>query len=86
MTQKNITRAWSLLMALSLTSTAMAMLISNDTYVTYGAVLVLLAAWLKARIILGTYLELNHAPFWRRGFTAALTVFVLAAAALYLIG
>ncbi len=85
MDHHSINRAWSLLISLSLASTAMAKLISNNTYVTYGALLVMAAAWIKARVILNEYLELKHAPFWRRGFGVALTLFMLAAAGLYLI-
>lgn len=86
MQSQTIIRAWVSLIALSLVSTGMAHLINNNSYVTYGVILVILVAWMKARIILGTYLELNHAPFWRRGFNVALTAFALAALGLYLIG
>jgi len=33
--------------------------------------------WLKARLILGNYLGLDAAPFWRRGFETSLALFCL---------
>ncbi len=49
-----------------------------------GTVLVL--AGVKARLILTQYLGLRASPFWRGSFTLAVSIFLLAAFALYLAG
>jgi nitric oxide reductase NorE protein len=49
-----------------------------------GTVLVL--AGVKARLILTQYLGLRASRFWRGSFTLALSIFLLAAFALYLAG
>ena len=46
--------------------------------------LILTFAWLKARLILGRYLRLDAAPFWRRGFGISLGLFCLLLLGLYL--
>ena len=48
-------------------------------------VLVLLFAWMKARVILARYLGLWQAPCWLSGFNWALGLFSLLLIALYLI-
>ena len=53
---------------------------------TIFVVVVLMLAGLKARIILTEYLGLRAAPECRRGFTAFLIAFLLAAFGLYMLG
>ena len=53
---------------------------------TIFVVVVLMLAGLKARIILTEYLGLRAAPEFRRGFTAFLIAFLLAAFGLYMLG
>ncbi len=45
----------------------------------------LVLAALKASLILNDYLELHCTRFWRRGFNAIVTVFLLLAYTIYLI-
>ena len=47
--------------------------------------IILTLAWLKARVILGRYLGLAAAPFWRRGFNLSLALFCLLLLGLYLV-
>lgn len=84
----HLTRAWLFLILLSLASTLVALLLPGlrGWPVQGAAVLILIIAMFKARIILAQYLELDTAPRWRRGFFAAITTFTLAAGALYLAG
>ena len=79
-------RAWIWLMGLSLAATAVALgqpLLPNGATWLAG-LMVLAVAGLKARIILKDYLELAEAPQILRGFAFALSLFLLAAAGLYL--
>lgn len=72
-------RAWLLLIALSAATTALALA---------GApgLLILAIAWLKARLILGVYLGLDHAPSMRRGFDVVLALMLAGMGGLYLAG
>lgn len=76
-------RAWLMLLALS---GATALLASEHARLpkSAGAVLLLLLAFSKARIILDDYLGLRAAPAWRRGFTVVILLFLAGLAALYL--
>ena len=76
-----LSTAWLFLLALSAVST----LLSFDLVPAVAAGTVLLGlAWLKAQIILGDYLGLRRAPFWRRGFSFALTLYAAILLGLYL--
>lgn len=83
-----ITRAWMFLIALSLASTLVALLLPSlrGWPVQAAGLLILSIALAKAGLILDDYLELRSAPRWRRGFHAALTGFAVMAAGLFLAG
>lgn len=83
-----MTRAWLKLIALSAASTVIAATVERrgNASATIVVVAILALAGWKARIILRDYLELAGAPQWMRGFTVALTVFLLAGIALRLAG
>ncbi|MDO5658545.1 MAG: cytochrome C oxidase subunit IV family protein [Paracoccus sp. (in: a-proteobacteria)] len=83
MTRDPLIRAWLWLLAASAGSTLMAALADGGAArVAMLAVLVL--AWIKARVVLGAYLELDHVPGVRRGFDLALGLFMVVAGGLYL--
>ncbi len=85
MKPRAIYRAWGRLVALSLAST---MLSRPEIWAIWPAcagVLVLLLAWLKARIILAHYLGLAEAPSWRGGFYFVLAMFCLIMLGLFLV-
>ncbi|MFA5539342.1 MAG: nitric oxide reductase F protein [Gemmobacter sp.] len=89
MTRDPILRAWGWLILFSLCSTGLAVL--PDTAlgalgVTVAGAVILGLGWAKARIILGTYLGLDAAPFWRRGFGIVLALYALALLGLYVAG
>ncbi len=69
-----LTRAWLLLIALSMTTTVFAGVLpeAGPVFVTT----VLLLAGLKARVILADYLGLRAAPVFQRGFTLMLAGFI----------
>jgi cytochrome c oxidase subunit IV len=69
-----LTRAWGLLIALSIASTAVAAFGLEGRYL---AMIVLPLAWLKAQIILNRYLGLAQVPDIARGFALSLGVFML---------
>lgn len=80
-------RAWGLLIALTAGSTAASMLrpaAPRAAVIAAGAVILALA-WLKARVILGRYLELDHHPGPRRAFGTVLGLWAAAALTLYLV-
>lgn len=78
-------RAWGWLIGLSLCSTAVSLWHWPATLTALAGALVLSLGWLKARVILGRYLGLEAAPFWRRGFDIALALFCLLLLGLYLV-
>ncbi|MEP2531551.1 cytochrome C oxidase subunit IV family protein [Shimia sp.] len=80
MTTHILTRAWIILVALSLIAAA----VSLGLPTRLAAPAILLLALLKARIILSDYLDLKSAPPWQRGFTLTLTLFCLTLLGLYL--
>lgn len=70
-------RAWLLLIALSAATTAVSL--------GGGPGLIILGiAWVKARLILGTYLGLDGVPAIRRGFDLVLALMVAGMGVLYL--
>ncbi len=76
-----VTKAWAMLLALSVASTALAA--SGAT----GAALalpVLILSGLKAHVILRDYLRISTAPAWLKGFDLGLTLLILAFACLAL--
>lgn len=84
MDNKTLTRAFIALVALSLTTTALADRVPGVGYLFVAMVLVL--SGLKARVILTHYLGLAQAPSFRGGFTAFLVAFIALAFAIYAIG
>lgn len=78
---RHLAIAWLALLVLSLGSTTL----SLDVIPTTATGVILLGlALLKARIILSDYLGLRAAPFWRRGFTFVLSLYVTVLFGLYL--
>ena len=76
-------RAWAILIAASLLATGAAL---SPLPGRVAMVVVLLLAWVKARVVLGAYLELETYPPLRRAFDWALAGFMLLAGGLYLAG
>lgn len=83
---ENVTlnRAFIVLLALSI-GTAVLTDIRPQAGTAF-VVVVLILSGIKARIILTEYLGLRAAPEFRRGFTAFLIAFLLAAFGLYMLG
>lgn len=81
-------RAWLALVALSAVATAVSLLrpASPPWVATAAGAVILVLAWLKARVILDRYLGLAGVPGARRGFGAGLGAFALAALVLYALG
>ena len=78
-----LTRAWAMLIALSILSTAVAALGLEGRWL---ALIVLPLAWAKARIILNRYLGLSQAPDIARGFAISLGLFMLVLIGLAVVG
>ncbi|MDO5630317.1 MAG: cytochrome C oxidase subunit IV family protein [Paracoccus sp. (in: a-proteobacteria)] len=74
-------RAWLVLIAASLLATAASL---SPLPGRLAMVAVLLLAWVKARVVLGAYLELDETPAIRRAFDLALAVFMILAGLSYL--
>lgn len=70
----SVTQAWLLLIALSLGSTVLAWTGAGGAL---AALAILGLAWMKAQIILRTYLGLAQAPSWSRGFALVLGLYML---------
>lgn len=79
-----LSRAWLWLIGLSLGSTAVSLWHWPPAFTALAGGVILVLAWLKARVILARYLGLCDAPFWRRGFEISLGLFCLLLLALYL--
>lgn len=79
-----IFRAWVLLVVLSAASVLGALAVGAGVNEHLVGSLVLLLAWLKARVILSRYLQLWRAPVWKAGFNWVLGVFCLVLLGLYL--
>lgn len=71
----DVSRAWVTLMALSALATALAVFGQGATWAVLA---ILVAAWIKARVVLRAYLGLAGAPDWSRGFSLVLGLFMLA--------
>ncbi len=88
MIQNPLTRAWALLLALSLASTALSIAVAKgaltDLNATLSGAVILGLAWAKARTILSQYLGLKAAPAWLRGFNTVLALYALVLLGLYL--
>ncbi|MEZ5777438.1 MAG: nitric oxide reductase F protein [Paracoccaceae bacterium] len=84
------TRAWFWLLSLSAASTALAASLTTGMIVDVAPALVgamiLILAWVKARLILNAYLRLSDAPAFRRGFGMTLALYACLLLALYLAG
>jgi hypothetical protein len=85
MLRNPLLRAWGWLIGLSLCSTGVALWHWPAALNPLAGALILTLGWLKARVILGRYLGLEAAPFWRRGFDIALALFCLLLLGLYLV-
>ena len=83
-----LTKAWMTLMGLSVLSTVIALMLPGleANGLKAASALILIIAWLKARVILSRYLGLAAAPTIGRGFGLVLALFMLAAGGLYLAG
>ena len=83
-----LTKAWMTLIGLSALSTVIALTLPGleATGLKAASALILVFAWLKARVILSRYLGLAAAPAIGRGFGVVLALFMLAAGGLYLAG
>lgn len=83
-----VTRAWILLLALSVASTLLSLGAARGAFtgsaVTLGGAAILALAWTKARTILNAYLRLDEAPAFRRGFGLALGLYALLLLGLFL--
>ena len=78
-------RSWAWLLALSLASTAAALAVESGGSSRLAGAVILLLAYLKARLILANYLGLAGAPSWLRGFNLVIGLFMALLLALYLI-
>lgn len=85
MTRRTLHIAWGSLIALGAATTLLSPGGVWEVWPIPAAMAVLSLAWLKARIILSTYLGLSAAPFWRRGFEFGLAVLCLILLGLYLL-
>jgi hypothetical protein len=74
------TRAWLGLLALSAGSTALAVASPglSGGAIPIATTALLGLAWVKARVILASYLGLSAAPAWLRGFSLVLGLHVMA--------
>ena len=80
-----ISRAWGALLLLSMVSVVLAAGAAQALPAGAAGVLILVFAWMKARLILSRYLGLWRAPFWLSGFNWALGLFSLLLLVLYLV-
>ncbi|MCP3969153.1 MAG: nitric oxide reductase F protein [Rhodobacteraceae bacterium] len=78
-----LTRAFVMLVGLSLGTTLLARLAPGTGPALVAAFLVL-AGW-KARVILNDYLGLRPSRVWRRGFNAIVTGFLMLGFGIYLL-
>lgn len=84
MSVTQVYKAWIILLVLSVATTGLTLFDGPSGLVTAG--LVLAIAGLKARIILGQYLELSHSAFWTKLFDLVIGVFLMIAIVLYAAG
>jgi hypothetical protein len=78
-----IVKAWGWLVAFGAATTGLAMVGAPGTLKAGIGFLILVLAGLKAGIILRRYLGLHQSAFWRHGFEAFITVFLITAFTLY---
>lgn len=86
MASRALLQAWGMLLALSLSTTALTLVDRPGATRMAVAVMVLALAGIKGRIILARYLHLAASHFWTRAFDVALGLFIAMAVAIYLIG
>ncbi|WP_299470881.1 hypothetical protein [uncultured Roseibium sp.] len=79
------TRAWLCLLLLSGASVLVAAGAAGTLGAAATGILVLIFAWMKARVVLSRYLGLWQAPVWLTGFNWALGLFCLLLLGLFLI-
>ena len=84
MSVTEIYKAWGVLLALSLATTALTLVSAPSATVTAGLLMAL--SGLKARTILARYLELHRSAFWMKLFGSMIWLFLLIAFGLYLAG
>ncbi len=82
----DLTRSWGILIGLSLASTALAALVSLGHGGQVALAAILLLAWIKAHLILKTYLGLGRIPNVLRGFDIVLALTMIAMLGLALAG
>lgn len=76
-------RTWVLLIALSLITTGLTLFGQPNLL---GSAAILLLAFFKSRMILSAYLELNNCPFWLRGLSVILFVFLVTVCLMLAVG
>jgi len=81
-----LTRTWGVLLGLSLASTGLAALISDGRGGQAALTAILILAWIKAHLILKTYLGLGRLPHLLRGFDVALGFAMVGMLVLALVG
>ena len=79
------TRAWTGLLLLSAASVLIAAGFTDKLSVGATGALVLVFAWMKARVVLSRYLGLWQAPTWLSGFNWVLGLFCLLLLGLFLV-
>lgn len=83
--QATLFRAWGALIVLSLGSTVLSMIDFPGHWMAVAGAVILILAWIKARIVLARYMGLARAPAWRRGFDICLGLFAALLIGLYLV-
>ncbi|PVB62364.1 cytochrome C oxidase subunit IV family protein [Labrenzia sp. 011] len=78
------TRAWVMLMMLSAASVMVALTDGAGFGASSAGAVILLFAWMKARVILARYLGLWQAPGWLSGFNWVLGLYCLLLLGLFL--
>lgn len=79
-------QTWGVLIGLSLGSTGLAALVSHGQVGQVAAAAILMLAWIKAHLILKTYLGLGRIPPVLRGFDIMLALTMIAMLGLALVG
>jgi hypothetical protein len=85
MVSDSLIRSWVLLVGLSLGTTVMSLPEFSEPWRRVAAVVVLMLAGLKARIILQRYLALAGSRFWTTTFDVVIAGFLLLAIATYML-
>lgn len=81
---KDLVTAWVLLIGLSLLTTSLSAISGSSAFDKAVAAGVLILAGLKARLILGRYLDVQRSRFWTRGFDLAIGGFLVLCFGLHL--